>query len=110
MKPVNADMMNRVRHTAKWSQLYKSGPSFPPKHKVLFINQEEDVNQTAQQVTEEDTNQGFNNDLSKMDQTANRNAGDDLGTPQLNEIMSNGTQKHHARESDFDEMGKILGD
>ena len=38
IKPVNADMMTRVRNTAKWSHLYKSGPSFPPKHKVLFIN------------------------------------------------------------------------
>lgn len=38
----NEDMMKRVRSTAKWSQLYKSGSSFPPKHKVLYINQDED--------------------------------------------------------------------
>jgi hypothetical protein len=38
LKPANADMMQRVRTTAKWSQLYKSGSTFPPKHKVLFIN------------------------------------------------------------------------
>jgi len=34
----NDDMMKRVRSTAKWHQLYKSGTTFPPKHKVLFIN------------------------------------------------------------------------
>lgn len=41
LQPVGQDMMKRVRKTAKWSQLYQSGPSFPPKHKVLFINQDE---------------------------------------------------------------------
>ena len=35
--------MKKVRGTAKWSQLYKSGTSFPPKHKVLFINQDEET-------------------------------------------------------------------
>lgn len=38
LKNANADMMKRVRTTAKWSQLYKSGITFPPKHKVLFIS------------------------------------------------------------------------
>jgi hypothetical protein len=38
-------MMKKVRGTAKWSQLYKSGTSFPPKHKVLFINQDEETEQ-----------------------------------------------------------------
>ena len=38
----NADMLKRVRGTAKWSQLHKSGASFPPKHKVLFINNDDD--------------------------------------------------------------------
>ena len=38
MKPISADMMNRVRKTAKWSQLYKTGPSIPPKNKASFLN------------------------------------------------------------------------
>ena len=38
LEPLGKDMMSRIRKTAKWSQLYQSGPSFPPKHKVLFIN------------------------------------------------------------------------
>lgn len=66
IKPVNADMMKRVRNTAKWSQLYKSGPSFPPKHKVLFINQdEEDGQMTPKRGAEEDTKDGLNNDVGK---------------------------------------------
>lgn len=35
-------MMKRVRGTAKWSQLYKSGPSIPPKNKASFLNHEDD--------------------------------------------------------------------
>jgi hypothetical protein len=38
LMPVGQDMLQRVRKTAKWSQLYQTGASFPPKHKVLFIN------------------------------------------------------------------------
>lgn len=35
-------MMKRVRGTAKWSQLYKSGPSIPPKNKASFLNHDDD--------------------------------------------------------------------
>lgn len=42
LQPSSADMMQRVRKTARWSQLYQSGPTFPPKHKVLFINQDDE--------------------------------------------------------------------
>jgi hypothetical protein len=35
-------MMKRVRGTAKWSQLYKSGPSIPPKNKASFLNNDDD--------------------------------------------------------------------
>ena len=42
LQPSSADMLQRVRKTAKWSQLYQSGPTFPPKHKVLFINQDDE--------------------------------------------------------------------
>ena len=34
--------MNRVRKTAKWSQLYKTGPSIPPKNKASFLNNPDD--------------------------------------------------------------------
>ena len=110
MRPVNADMMKRVRNTAKWSQLYKSGPSFPPKHKVLFINQdEEDGNMSPRQGTEEDTKDLINNDISKnLDHQGKQNAGEEMPSPQqLNEILSSGTHKHH-NQSDFDDMGKIF--
>ena len=33
LRPANADMMQRVRGTKKWSQLHKSNPSIPPKNK-----------------------------------------------------------------------------
>ena len=33
LRPANADMMQRVRGTKKWSQLHKSNPSIPPKDK-----------------------------------------------------------------------------
>jgi hypothetical protein len=35
-------MMKRVRGTAKWSQLYKSGPSIPPKNKASYLNNDEE--------------------------------------------------------------------
>mgnify|MGYP000594872878 CR=1 FL=1 len=36
-------MMSRVRKTAfKWSDNHKTGASFPPKHKVLRINQDDE--------------------------------------------------------------------
>ena len=69
IKPVNADMLTRVRNTAKWSQLYKSGPSFPPKHKVLFINQDEEEGQmTPKRAGEEDNKDAMNADAgTKLD-------------------------------------------
>jgi hypothetical protein len=107
MRPVHADMMQRVRNTAKWSQLYKSGPSFPPKHKVLFINQDDEDGQGTPKQGEEDlTKEGINNDISKMDHPKPLGA-EELASPQLNEILSSGTHKHH-NQSDFDEIGKIF--
>lgn len=50
----NMDMLQKVRKTAKWSQLYKSGTSFPPKHKVLFINQDEDNTLENNEIVEID--------------------------------------------------------
>lgn len=38
-----ANMMKKVRGTAKWSQLVETKPTFPPKHKVLFMNQDKDT-------------------------------------------------------------------
>lgn len=107
MKPVHADMMTRVRNTAKWSQLYKSGPSFPPKHKVLFINQDEEEGQTSPKLVDEDKD-GVNLDVGKtMDNLGKPRGIDELASPQLNEILSSGTHKHH-NQSDFDDMGKIF--
>lgn len=100
-------MMKRVRNTAKWSQLYKSGPSFPPKHKVLFINQDEDEGQISPKVTDED-NDGLNADAGKaVDGLGKPRGVDEMASPQLNEILSSGTHKHH-NQSDFDDMGKIF--
>jgi hypothetical protein len=41
-------MMNRVRKTAKWSQLYKTGASIPPKNKASFLNIDEDEEEEQQ--------------------------------------------------------------
>jgi DNA mismatch repair ATPase MutS len=39
----NKAMLQKVRKTAKWSQLYKSNPTFPPKHhKVMYIDQDDE--------------------------------------------------------------------
>jgi hypothetical protein len=35
-------MMKRVRKTAKWSQLYQTGPSIPAKNKASFLNNPDD--------------------------------------------------------------------
>lgn len=48
IKPVNANMMNRVRKTAKWSQLYKTGPSIPPKNKASFLNRDDEEDDEEQ--------------------------------------------------------------
>jgi len=45
---VNADMLNRVRKTAKWSQLYKTGPSIPAKNKASFLNNPDDDEEDEQ--------------------------------------------------------------
>lgn len=37
LKPIQADMMKRIRSTAKWSQLHKSGQSIPAKVKILEL-------------------------------------------------------------------------
>ena len=43
LQPAAADMKGRVRKTAfKWSENNKTGASFPPKHKVLMINQDDE--------------------------------------------------------------------
>jgi len=45
-------MKGRVRKTAfKWSENNKTGASFPPKHKVLMINQDDE---DAEEGDEED--------------------------------------------------------
>lgn len=107
MRPVHADMMKRVRNTAKWSQLYKSGPSFPPKHKVLFINQDDEDGQLLkEQGAEEDSKDAMNGDISKnVERQVKPLGAEDLASPQLNEILSSGTHKHHT-QSEFDDIGK----
>lgn len=108
MRPVHADMMTRVRNTAKWSQLYKSGPSFPPKHKVLFINQDdEDGPASPKQGLDEDAPDGMNGDIGKnIENRAKAHGPGELASPALNEILSSGTHKHH-NQSEFDDMGKM---
>jgi len=34
--------MQRVRGIPKWHELYKSGPSMPPKNKAQFLNNDND--------------------------------------------------------------------
>lgn len=108
IRPVHADMMTRVRQTAKWSQLYKSGPSFPPKHKVLFINQDDEDGPDGQkQGQEEEGRDGANGDFVKhADNRAKPRGAGELASPALNEILSSGTHKHH-NQSEFDDMGKM---
>ena len=57
LKPIQADMMKRIRGTAKWSQLHKTGQSIPAKVKILELvdNIEEELerNQTGIKGTEE---------------------------------------------------------
>jgi len=54
LQPAAANMKGRVRKTAfKWSENNKTGASFPPKHKVLMINQDDE---DAEEGDEEDQN------------------------------------------------------
>ena len=54
LQPAAADMKGRVRKTAfKWSENNKTGASFPPKHKVLMINQDDE---DAEEGEEDDQN------------------------------------------------------
>ena len=46
-------MKGRVRKTAfKWSENNKTGASFPPKHKVLMINQDDEDAEDAEEDEE----------------------------------------------------------
>ena len=76
-------MMKRVRGTAKWSQLYKSGPLIPPKNKASFLNNDDDE------------------DLE------NENADGQGQVDRKNEdaLMSNGTYRH--LQNDFEDMQGI---
>lgn len=40
--------MKRVRKTAKWSQLYQTGPSIPAKNKASFLNNPDDEEEDEQ--------------------------------------------------------------
>jgi hypothetical protein len=65
-------MMNRVRKTAKWSQLYKTGPSIPPKNKASFLNNDEDEEEELQppmknnQIVSNGTYRHLENDFEEM--------------------------------------------
>ena len=69
MRPVNADMMKRVRGTAKWSQLYKTGPSIPPKNKASFLNNDDEDEEEDNQETKGDINGTYRNDFEQDDAT-----------------------------------------
>ena len=47
-------MMKRVRGTAKWSQLHKTGPSIPPKNKASFLNNDDDEEDDQMQTKDID--------------------------------------------------------
>ena len=64
-KSQNQEMLQKVRKTAKWSQLYKSGSTFPPKHKVIFMNQDEDQKEKRQ--PDEETLNEYQNKLQKQE-------------------------------------------
>jgi hypothetical protein len=83
MKPVTADMMKRVRGTAKWSQLYKSGPSIPPKNKASFLNNDDDEDQEGENAEGRGAVDRKNEDA----------------------LMSNGTYRH--MQNEFDDMQGI---
>ena len=76
-------MMKRVRGTAKWSQLYKSGPSIPPKNKASYLNNDEEDDR-------EDNAGDANLQNRKNDEM---------------QLMSSGTYRH--LQNDFDDMQEI---
>lgn len=97
LKPANADMMQRVRTTAKWSQLYKSGSTFPPKHKVLFINQDDENAEDTEIQSKPHTGEG-------QSHTGARNAGRQGADI---DAVSPGTYRNQI-QNDFDEVGRLI--
>ena len=51
-KNQNQEMLQKVRKTAKWSQLYKSGSTIPHKQKAFFIYKDEEQNEKKKQDDE----------------------------------------------------------
>ena len=68
LKPAHADMMKRVRETAKWSQLYKSGQSIPPKNKASFLNNEDEDEEDID-ATKNHNDGTFRNDFDNEEVT-----------------------------------------
>jgi hypothetical protein len=98
-----ADMKGRVRKTAfKWSENNKTGASFPPKHKVLMINQDDE---DAEENEEEDQT-----DIPKprMQDVPLRSGENTMGEQITNLDMSPGTYRNNIQTNDFDEVGKLI--
>lgn len=104
MQPAAADMKGRVRKTAfKWSENNKTGASFPPKHKVLMINQDDE---DAEENEDDEVN-----DLPKprMQDGAPVRSGENTMVGEITNLdMSPGTYRNNIGSQEFDEVGKLI--
>ena len=99
-------MAGRVRKTAfKWSENNKTGASFPPKHKVLMINQDDEDAEDQ----DDDDQEGIQQKPRMQEIIPETRTGSNTLQQELTNLeMSPGTYRNNIQTNDFDEVGKLI--